>query len=204
MHYNITILHIRAGQPHPMLKGIEGWLGQHPSKGQFLACWYADIGNINQLLLMHAYQDIETLHAERTAWIASGACFGIPKDLTGVTMRAGKQMAGLPELQPGKLGPIYEVRTYVMMPHDHATGMQAWADAVPGRAKVTKPLIIMQTTDGPATGLIHIWPYPTVDERMRVRREVIEKGIWPPKNGARYIDRQQSDIFLPAPFSPLA
>ena len=199
--YNLTILQIKAGAPP--LAGIERWLGQGRGSGELLACWYADIGNINQVMLMHRFADLETAQAERLGWITDGACFGIPDQLTGVSMRAGPQMAGVPEITPGKLGPIYEVRTYVMAAQDYARGKQAWVDAMPGRSAVTKPLLLLWSTEGPATGLVHIWPYASVEQRMQTRRKVIEMGVWPPKDGARYIVSQQSDIFLPAPFSPL-
>ncbi len=202
-HYNITILQTRAGAPTRAFKGIEGWLGRTKTRGTLLACWHADIGNINQILLMHGFDSLDALHAERQAWVMSGDRFGAPEDVTGMTMHCGQQMTGVPEIEPGKLGPIYEVRTYVMQTHDYARGKQAWADAIPGRSAVTKPLILMWSHDGPATGLVHIWPYASVEERMQTRRKVIELGVWPPKDGARHIVSQQSDIFLPAPFSPL-
>ena len=204
MYYNITILQTKAGAPTRAFEGIAAWHARTRSAGKLLACWHADIGNINQILLMHSYTGLDALHADREAWIRSGVRFGAPEDVTGITMRCGRQMAGIPEIEPGKLGPIYEVRTYVMEPQDYQPGWQSWADALPGRSTFTKPLLVMWTTDGPATGLIHIWPYADVEQRMRTRREVIEKGVWPPKDGARYIQSQQSDIFLPAPFSPLA
>ena len=203
MHYNITILRTVAGQPTRAFKSIESWHKSTKSRGTLLACWHADIGNINQILLMHSYDGLEQLHADRQDWLMGGHQFGASEDVTGISMRCGQQMTGVPEIKPGKLGPIYEVRTYVMQPHDFAKGKQAWADAIPGRSAVTRPLILMWTTDGPATGLIHIWPYASVEERMQTRRKVIEMGVWPPKDGARYIASQQSDIFLPAPFSPL-
>jgi hypothetical protein len=200
--YNLTILQIRPGAPP--LAGIERWQRDSRGAGIFLACWFADIGCLNQVLLLHAFSDVAAAQAERAAWIASGACFGCPDALTGVSMRSGPQMSGVAEVAPGKLGPVYEVRTYLMAPHDYAKGKQAWADALPARAAVTKPLLILWSTEGPATGLVHIWPYATLEQRGATRREVIEMGVWPPKDGARYILSQQSDIFLPAPFSPLS
>ena len=201
MHYNVTILHIRAGSPQ--LAGIERWLGGARHAGEFLACWYADIGNINQIMLIHGYRDGETLQADRRAMLHDGKSYGIPDSLTGVSMRACTPISGSPLIEPGKKGPVYEVRTYVMMHDSLEEGFKSWADAIPGRSAVSKPLVLMATNDGPATGLIHIWPYRSVDERSAIRREVIAKGVWPPKNGPRYIATQQSDIFLPASFSPL-
>jgi len=204
MLYNVTILHTRAGQPHGPLGKLGTWVERTRLEGEFLACWYADIGYINQTLLLHGYNDLETLHRDRDAMLLSGEMFGIPETVTGVTMRACCPLPGLAPIRPGKLGPIYEVRTYVMSLEYIAEAREAWMAALPPRSEVSKPLTAMTTSDGPAPGLIHIWPYASVDERMRIRREVIEMGIWPPKNGPRQIVSQQSDIFLPAPFSPLS
>ena len=112
-----------------------------------------------------------------------GKSFGMPETVTGVTMRACEPIPGSPEIEIGARGPVYEVRTYVMAHDSMEEGFKSWADAIPGRSAVSKPLVLMATTDGPATGLIHIWPYKSVDERSRIRGEVIAKGVWPPKNG---------------------
>ena len=49
--------------------------------------------------------------------------------------------------------------------------------------------------------VIHVWPYADLNERARIRAEAIARGVWPPKT-AEFVLDMQSEIFLPAPFSP--
>ena len=42
-----------------------------------------------------------------------------------------------------------------------------------------------------------------LDDRMAVRADAVQKGVWPPPGGLPHIETMQSEIYLPAPFSPL-
>jgi hypothetical protein len=55
------------------------------------------------------------------------------------------------------------------------------------------------------TRFVHIWPYPDLNERARVRGEAVKTGIWPPSSGGgpSLLVSQRTDIFLPAAFSPI-
>ena len=61
----------------------------------------------------------------------------------------------------------------------------------------------MTSVTGTVTRFMHIWPYRSLDERMRLRAKAVDDGVWPPPGGPGYLASQQSDIYLPAPFSPL-
>jgi hypothetical protein len=50
---------------------------------------------------------------------------------------------------------------------------------------------------------MHIWPYRSLDERQKLRAHAIASGVWPPPGGPDKFLTQQTDIYLPAPFSPL-
>jgi hypothetical protein len=54
-----------------------------------------------------------------------------------------------------------------------------------------------------ATRFMHIWPYPSLEGRNRPRAKAISDGVWPPPGGPTYLTAQQTDIYLPAEFSPL-
>lgn len=61
----------------------------------------------------------------------------------------------------------------------------------------------MVSVMGAVTRFIQIWPYKSLDERTRLRAEVIADGVWPPPGGPSHLATQQSDIYLSAAFSPL-
>ena len=55
------------------------------------------------------------------------------------------------------------------------------------------------TEVGPLNRIIHVWPYEDFAQRTQVRSQKIEG--WPP-NIREFVEEQQSEIFIPAPFSP--
>jgi NIPSNAP len=56
---------------------------------------------------------------------------------------------------------------------------------------------------GKANGFVHIWAYPSLDQRTQIREEARKKGVWPPPGGGDRLISQQNKIVLPASWSPL-
>jgi hypothetical protein len=50
---------------------------------------------------------------------------------------------------------------------------------------------------------VHIWPYPSLDQRAATRAKVVELGIWPPGGGAEVLLTQENKILMPSAFSPM-
>lgn len=99
---------------------------------------------------------------------------------------------------------IYELRTYTLKPGMTAEFEQRWAPLVEGRGALSPLGGLFHTEIGPLNEMIHIWPYESLNERVRIRAQAIEKGIWPPQT-SDLIVKMQSEILLPAPFMrPLA
>jgi len=48
---------------------------------------------------------------------------------------------------------------------------------------------------------VHLWPYKDLEERTRVRAEAAKAGGWPP-NIKEFIVSMNSDLMIPASFSP--
>ena len=106
-------------------------------------------------------------------------------------------------MQPGKFGPCYEVRTYLLKPDGLAPTIALWRKAVPPRLAVSPLLAAMTSVTGSVTRFMHIWPYATLDERTRLRDKAVADGVWPPPAGPSHLASQQVDIYYPAAFSPL-
>ena len=69
------------------------------------------------------------------------------------------------------------------------------------RAKLSPLAAFWHTEVGPLNRVIHVWPYKDFEERTRVRAESQKLQGWPP-NTREFVVEQQSEVFLPAPFSP--
>jgi hypothetical protein len=198
--YDVTILTVRPGT-HPQALAV---LGKNlPNDKNLLACWYSDIGAVNQILLIRTMTDpAETLDA-RLVTSKEKSPFGIGEFITAMQMDTYVSFDFMPPIRPGEFGPCYEVRTYLLKPDGVAPTIELWRKAVPGRMTVSPLLAAMTSVTGVATRFMHIWPYKSFDERARLRDKAVADGVWPPPGGPSHLLSQQVDIYLPAPFSPM-
>lgn len=198
--YDVTIITLRPATTPSALSALEDFFSEDQT---LLACWYSDIGALNQVFIMRTIDDPAAVIANRLTTLISQDPFGVGEFMTGMTMDTFVAFNFLPTVQPGKLGPCYEVRTYVLKPGGVAPTIELWRKAVPGRSKVSPLLAAMTSATGPVTRFIHIWPYLSIEERGRLRAKAAADKVWPPPGGPAHIAAQQSDIYFPAPFSPL-
>jgi hypothetical protein len=196
--YEVTILAVQPGTHPQALDALAKT--DDPAR---LACWYSDIGAVNQVMLIRktagAAADLEA----RLTALKSSNPFGLGKIITSIAMDTYIPFDFIAPLKPGRFGPCYEVRSYVLKPGSLAPTIALWRDAVPGRAKVSPLLAAMIAVTGAATRFLHIWPYKSFDERARLRDQAVADGVWPPPGGPSHLISQQVDIYLPAPFSPM-
>jgi len=96
---------------------------------------------------------------------------------------------------------IIEMRTYTLQPGTVATFEERFGQALPARAKVSPLAAFWHTEVGPLNRVIHVWPYEDMAERTRLREEATKLHGWPP-NVREFEVELQSDIYIPAPFSP--
>ena len=96
---------------------------------------------------------------------------------------------------------IIEVRTYQLKPGSVAEGEKRFGDGLPAREKLSKLAALWHTEVGPLNEITHVWTYDTLEHRSAIRAEAVKTGVWPPKL-AEFIVTMQSEIFIPAPFSP--
>jgi hypothetical protein len=54
---------------------------------------------------------------------------------------------------------------------------------------------------GQADTIIHLWPYENVQQRMEIRKQMMNPPHWPPPL-REFLLEMDSVILLPAPFSP--
>jgi hypothetical protein len=199
-YYDVTIMTVRPGTHPEALPALKERLAGAPD---FLACWYSDIGALNQILILRKVSDVAANLAARAAVLASPNPFGIGDLITNMSMDTYAACDFLPPMRPGELGPCYEVRTYMLKPEGLAPTIQLWREWAPRRSKVSSLLVAMTSLTGAVVRFMHIWPYKTLDERTRLRAKSVADGVWPPPDGPSHLATQQSDIYLPFDFSPL-
>jgi hypothetical protein len=198
--YDVTILTVRPGTHPRALEVLGNSLGKDTN---LLACWYSDIGAVNQILIIRKATDAAATLDARFAALNAANPFGIGEYIAAMAMDTYVPFDFIAPLRPGEFGPCYEVRSYVLKPDGLAPTIEAWRKAVPGRMKISPVLAAMTSVTGAVTRFLHVWPYKSFDERARLRAKAAADGVWPPPGGPGHLVSQQVDIYLPAPFSPM-
>jgi NIPSNAP protein len=202
MIYEVSLLAVRPGTPKA-LSTVGEWVEKAPLRGKFLACWQSELGVLGQIFLLHAYEDAETLRCDRETITQSTEGFGLVDNLSGLSAMACLPFPSFTPLEPGIFGPVFEVRSYLLRAGALPELRARWENALPARRALSKPLIMMHSTDGAGPRLIHIWPYASLEERHEIRTKVADLGLWPPKGPSGTLLAMQSEIFVPGPISPI-
>ncbi len=203
MLYDVTIITTKPAHTPPALPKLGAWLAGGASKGTLLGCWFTEIGQLNQIALVRGYEDPGLLAAERDQMARSDNPFAISEHITGYASDSYRAFPFVPAFAPGSFGPVYEIRSYLMKPDGMAATIELWRAAAPARMAMSPVTAALYSVGGAMPRFVHVWPYKSLEERQRIRGEAVAKGIWPPKGGPDRLLTQQSDIYLPAPFSPL-
>jgi NIPSNAP len=202
MDYDVTIITVRPGTHPEALARLEKTLPLSTG-GELLACWYSDIGALNQILLIRAAPDIVHIHADRVKLLRTEDPFGIGEYIVGMSMDTYVSFPFMQPMKAGQYGPVFEVRTYLLKPDGVPVTIELWRKSVPGRTTLSPLLAAMHSITGTVTRFMHIWPYADLNERTRLRAKAVADKLWPPPGGPDHLATMQSDIYVPADFSPL-
>jgi hypothetical protein len=187
-----------AGKAAP---GIEAWVCQ--GQGRLCGAWGTDIGVLNRVFVLRAFDSLTQMHDERERALRSDDPFGCTQHLVRLAMESYRALDFLPAVEAGSPGPVYEFRTYKTRVNGIMPTMEKWRDAVPGREAYSRLTVAMYGLDGEPR-LTQIWPYESLAARSEARSRSVADGKWPPKGGPDWLSADMtSQIALPLPFSPL-
>jgi len=204
MIYEIRTYTLKPGSVAEVEKRFGDAYDYRKKYSPLAAFWHTEIGPLNQIIHMWPYAD----HAERARVRAEAAKDpNWPPKIQEFVLHMESEILVpfpfLPEVHPGKMGPVFEMRYYNIKPGTLPALMKRWEPAIPARVKLS-PLVVAGNVDfGQANGFIHIWAYKSMDDRMAVRSKAREQGIWPPPGGGDGLLAQANKIMLPSSFSPL-
>jgi NIPSNAP protein len=167
------------------------------------AFWHTEIGPLNEIIHVWGYKDL----AERARIRGEAAKDANWPPKTSEFIKAMRveiinPFGFVPEPQPGKMGPIFEMRYYTLKGGTLPDTAKRWEAAIPERIKLSPVVFAGGVEFGRANGFIHIWAYQDMNQRMQIRDEARKKGIWPPPGGGNLIS-QETKIVMPSAFSPL-
>lgn len=203
MIYSVTTIAVPPGKVSEALAVLAPALSPERIVGELRACWYSEIGRLNRVLAICAYRSADALTADWQQILASANPLDVAGIATAIDTQAFVPFPGVDFLPPGRLGPVYEVRTYQLKRAGLAPTFAAWAKVLEARRKVSELAVVMYAVDGHVPRFMHIWPYATLNDRLALRDAAVQQGVWPPPGGLPHLESMQSEIFLPAGFSPL-
>jgi hypothetical protein len=179
----------------------------YPHRKQYSALaafWHTEIGPLNEIVHVWPYAD----HAERARVRAESAKDPnwppkIQEFIVNMQSEILVPFPFVPELKPGKYGPIYEMRYYTIKAGTLPGIIERWAAKIPERTKFSPLALAGHIEHGEANRYIHIWPYASLDERAAIRDKARAAGAWPPPGGGDSLLTQANKILIPAAFSPV-
>ena len=178
---------------------------------ELAAFWHTEIGPLNQIIHVWPYKDLAEREKIRAAAVKDGAW---PPKTSEFMVRQRSEIflpfPFSPEMKPGKQGPMFEMRIYTCAAGQMPNLAKAWELALPGRLKIGALTAVLHSELGGLNQFMHIWPYKSLDERARIRREAQAAGVWPPSVVAKkaglpdvHLVQQENKILMPSAFSPL-
>ena len=204
MIYEVRTYRLKPGSTPEAIKRFgEGY--QHRRKYSELAAFFhTEIGPLNQIIHIWPYESLAHRTEVRTE--ASGDPNWPPdigEFLVDMLSEIFVPFPFTPTFEPGKVGPIFEWRSYTVMPGAIGKIRDRWAGAIDKRSELSPVTMAMHTELGPLNRFVHIWPYESLEHRAEVRAKARADGIWPPRGGGGTLVAQENKIVLAAPFSPI-
>lgn len=203
MLYSVMTVEVPPGKVNDALARMEPALARERTNGELRGCWYSEIGRLNRVLAISSYRSAEAMQEDRAKMLRGGDPLGVAEIADSIETETYAPFPGVEFLPPGRLGPIYEVRTYHLKRASVEPTFAAWAKVLEARRKVSELAIVMYGVDGHVPRFMHIWPYATLNERLSLRDAAVRQGVWPPPGGLPHLESMRSEIFLPAKFSPM-
>ena len=166
--------------------------------------WHSEFGLLNQALHIWPYDDLQ----QRTEVREEVNSIDFWPPATADLLVAQNTEIYLPapfndEAITGDHGPYYELRTYTYATGDTPKVIEAWSKAIQERRKHSAFIGAWFSELGDLNKWAHMWAYKSLDERTKVRSDMIERKIWPPADNPVPIT-QANKLFLPFSFSPLS
>jgi hypothetical protein len=207
MYYELATMTLPFGTAAQAATSVQAYSTSPDAKGELLGCWFTDIGQLNQMIVLRGFADLAMLQTERERTQKSADPFGCGAVFQSLEQHSYRGFPWMKPVRPsaesGITGPVYEIRTYGIKTGGVQPTIDLWAQYVPPREKLSPCVIAMVALDGPLR-FTNIWAYSSLDARSKARAVAVAQGIWPPKGGPAHLTTNMvSTIAMPTAVSPL-
>ena len=168
------------------------------------AFWHSEVGPLNQIIHVWAYDSFEHRAEVRTA--ASKDPNWPPKIREFCVAQQSEVFIPAPfcpKLEPREIGPLFEIRQYTVTPGSIPGLIERWSEKIEGRQKFSPLVAAMYSEFGALNKWIHIWAYKDANERFSARAAAAASGNWPARNPPGVMVKQENSFVMPAAFSPI-
>lgn len=198
MIYELRTTRVRPGGVPEYERRLGEAVAERQGPGKLAGCWHTEIGPLLQVVELWSYADRD--QREQAAGLASSLSSGgsLVQSTEIELLEPAAFMRPL-DGTPQNLGPIYELRIYQVRSGQMPQMLERWGEKLAPREKLSPLAGAWHSEQG---RWFHLWPYPDLAARTRIREEAITQKIWPPATGELLIT-QETKIMLPAHFSPL-
>jgi hypothetical protein len=168
------------------------------------AFWHTEVGPLNQIIHVWAYDGFEQRAAIRAAAQKEE---GWPPPIREFVVAQQSEVFHpapfSPPLTPRGIGPLFEIRQYTLVPGAIPGLIQRWSEKIEGRTKFSPLVAGMYSEFGALNKWVHIWAYKDLNDRARVRAEAAATGQWPARNPPGVVVKQENALVMPSSFSPI-
>ena len=207
MIYELRTYDLKLRALPEVIKRFGDSIEKRQTLSTMVAFWYTEIGPLNQIIHCWQYEDAAERSRVRSEAVKQDWWPpNIGEFILKQTVELFIPWDNSPLLTPGKHGPYYEMRSYLIQPGLMGQTKARWAIKLGERTARSPLAVVMEGDVGTASKLVHIWPYQSLDERIKIRNQAKADGVWPPKNepgDTVEVLTQENKIMLPAPFSPM-
>jgi hypothetical protein len=209
MIYDLRTYTLKPRSVPAVLKLFEEAIPTREKYSRLGAFFHTEIGPLNQIVHIWPYEDASEMQRVRGEASADPSGMWPPKGLTPhMAIQSSELIQPAPFMEdwtgPQKLGELYELRIYDLVPGTRGEVLKAWSSKIDGRREYS-PLAgcwLSAGVGGLGNKLYHLWAYDNFEHRARVRAETTAAGVWPSDDGSNYL-RQENKLLVPASFSPL-
>jgi hypothetical protein len=203
--YEFRTYTLKPGTVAQAEKNFEEALPNRVKVSPLAAFWHTEIGPLNQIIHVWEYENLQH-RADLRAQAAQVQ--GWPPKIQDFLLNMEAEIWISAPFSPAlgggkKLGNIYEMRIYTYQPGAMPRVLEAWEKSLPERVKLSPIAACMSSEVGGLNRWMHIWPYPDLASRQRIREQSMKLPDWPPKT-REWLVSQQTKMLIPASFSPTA
>ena len=167
------------------------------------AFWHTEVGPLNQIIHVWAYDSFEQRAAVRaTASKDAGWPPAIREFVTAQirSVPAGAILAAA-RASPGRTS--VRDAPYTLIPGAIPGLIERWSEKIEGRTKFSPLVGGWYSEFGGLNKWVHIWAYKDAAERFSVRAAAAASGNWPARNPPGVLVKQENALLLPSAFSPI-